>query len=509
MGDYVYNLGQKFDEIVARHANRTAIRYPDGKEYTFNQLSKLADNFADYLLRKGVVIDDVIAIFNDKSIECFALMLACNKAGITYTNLDINSPEERLVKIIERCNPRLVFVDPVLGASFTLAATVQKEALIYLSEIRFEVDVTPAIPYDVTGATPVYIMFTSGSTGFPKGAVMSHANVLNLINWGKQTFGITDQDIATNVNPIYFDNSVFDFYSAVYNGAALVPFNGAQTRNPHALVQEVQNTKCTVWFSVPSMLVYLLTTKAIEAHSLPALRTIIFGGEGFPKPKLKKLYELFGDRIQLVNVYGPTECTCICSSYNITETDFDNIVDFAPLGKLAPNFSYEIIPQETGNKMVGELCLKGPNVGLGYYRDKERTEKSFVQNPFNINYHEIVYKTGDLVRLDEGGEFHFLGRTDNQVKHMGYRIEMEEIEAGLNSIHGVKESAVVYKKLGDGLGNIIGFVAVQEDVSTEKIMTEIKKKVPEYMVPKKIYAMDALPKNSNGKIDRVELKNGL
>jgi D-alanine--poly(phosphoribitol) ligase subunit 1 len=274
-------------------------------------------------------------------------------------------------------------------------------------------------------------------------------------------------------------------------------------------VKQVQDAGCTIWFSVPSMLVYLLTTKAIDNYSMPSLRKIIFGGEGFPKPKLQKLHTLVGNRTQLVNVYGPTECTCICSSYDITERDFVNMTDLAPLGKLAPNFSYEIIPQDEAVPFIGELCLKGPNVGLGYYNDAERTQTSFIQNPFNPYYNELVYKTGDLVRLDEQGDFHFMGRVDNQIKHMGYRIELEEIEAGLNTISGVKESAVVYKKLGDGLGNIIGFVAAQNGLESSFVLEEIKKKVPEYMVPKKVYVMETLPKNSNGKIDRVQLKNQL
>ena len=183
----------------------------------------------------------------------------------------------------------------------------------------------------------------------------------------------------------------------------------------------------------------------------------------------------------------------------------------APLGKLAPNFDYEIIPQDKSEPNIGELCLKGPNVGLGYFNDEERTVSSFVQNPNHDKYSEIVYRTGDLVELDKAGEFHFLGRVDNQIKHMGYRIELEEIEAGLNSIKHVKEAAVVYKKdEKKGLGNIFGFVAADGNVLTvSEVVIQIKEKVPSYMVPKKIRVLDALPKNSNGKIDRPALKKSI
>jgi D-alanine--poly(phosphoribitol) ligase subunit 1 len=507
MKHYVYNLGHQFDKIVNQFPNHVAIRYPEEHEYTYATLDKMANGYAHYLASQKIKTGDVIAIFNDKSVDCFAIMLACLKLGITYTNLDINSPEERITKIVDRCNPKIIFVDPKLDTNYSNTNAFVKKQIIFLNELQIEPSAfSPKIHYDITGGTPAYIMFTSGSTGFPKGAVMSHANVLNLIYWGKETFGVTEQDICTNVNPVYFDNSVFDFYNALFNGAILAPFDHKQTRNPHQLVQQVEKVGCTIWFSVPSMLVYLLTTKAIEENSLSTLRKIIFGGEGFPKPKLKKLYELVKERTQLINVYGPTECTCICSSYAISDKDLENLTELAPLGKLAPNFGYEIIPQNLNEPWIGELCLKGPNVGMGYYNDTERTQASFIQNPFNKNHNEIIYKTGDLVELDQNGEFHFLGRVDNQIKHMGYRIELEEIEAGLNTIIGVKESAVVYKKLGDGLGSIIGFVATDNSIEAEFVMEEVKKKVPEYMVPKKIYTLNVLPKNSNGKIDRVELK---
>ena len=507
MKPYLYNLGQKFDLILEQYADRIAIKYPDGQAYTYSEFNKLANKLANFLLSKKAKVNDVIAIFNDKSVESFALMLACLKIGITYTNLDPNSPEERLNKIIKCCNPSLIFIDPKFKP-FSKKIEFPLEHIITLDNPSSP-DLQPVLDYEITGNTPAYIMFTSGSTGFPKGAVMSHENVLNLIDWAKETFEISVNDIGTNVNPVYFDNSVFDFYSSLFNGASLVPFDHDQTRNPHALVKQIEEMQCTIWFSVPSMLIYLLTTKAISKGSMPSLRTIIFGGEGFPKPKLEKLFELTSERAKLINVYGPTECTCICSSYEITKKDFNDQTILAPLGPLASNFSFEIIPSDPDKKEIGELCLKGPNVGMGYYNDPERTKASFIQNPFNYQYHELVYKTGDLVRLDENSHFHFMGRVDNQIKHMGYRIELEEIEAGLNAIEGVKESAVVYQPLGPGLGNIIAFVALDSGIESSFVVEEIKKKVPDYMVPRKVVPMDILPKNRNGKIDRVELKKNL
>lgn len=500
---YTYNLSQRFIAVSQQFADRTALRYPSGKEVSYSELSALVGAQVSRLRASGIVPGDVVALLNNKSPEGYAMMLASLFVGSIYSNLDLTSPVDRIEKIMGKCQPKVLFHD--LSCEELVDSIKDKGLVPTIKPLAIDADGAALTANDViTGADPAYIMFTSGSTGFPKGAVMSHANILNMIGWSQATFGIDENDVMTNVNPIYFDNSVFDFYSAIFSGAALVPIGSDVTKDPKQLVATVDENGCTIWFSVPSMLVFLLTTKALDSSSFRHMRKVIFGGEGFPKPKLKKLHELIGDRVDLVNVYGPTECTCICSSYHIRECDFENMDELAPLGFIAPNFSYEILDADPEDG-VGELFLIGPNVGLGYYND-ERTASSFIQNPHNTSHTQIGYRTGDLVRKDENGHLHFKGRVDNQIKHLGYRIELEEIEAALSTIDGVHESAVVYKELGHGMGNIFAFVHAQgEDAAP--IMEELKKRVPPYMYPKKINLMGELPKNRNGKIDRKELKN--
>ena len=337
---------------------------------------------------------------------------------------------------------------------------------------------------------------------------MSHANVLSFIAWGQDHFRIEPSDVFTNVNPIYFDNSAFDFYTSIFSGAILVPLTPAQAKNPRLTVRLVGEAGCTIWFSVPSLLVYLLTTRALTAHSLPTIRKIIFGGEGFPKAKLKLLHDLFAGRADLENVYGPTECTCICSAHTIEQRDFEDIQGLATLGHLSQNFSGEILPLDQSDPDFGELLLLGPHVGLGYYNDPDRTAQAFVQNPRHVLYRDIGYRTGDLVRRDESGRLHFKGRADFQIKHMGYRIELEEIEAALGTLPGVKECAAIYLKIGEGMGQIHGFVAMDESSESDSLVAQAAQIVPPYMVPKKISVLPALPKNANGKIDRqLLLKN--
>jgi len=335
--------------------------------------------------------------------------------------------------------------------------------------------------------------------------LITHDNLLNLIAWSIETFNISPADILTNVNPLYFDNSVFDFSSALFSGACLVPFSRETLGNPMLLVKQIDELECSLWFSVPSLLIYLDTMKVLNKDNMKSVKRFIFGGEGYPKLKLKHLYNMYSNRSDFFNVYGPTECTCICSSYRITSGDFRDINGLPPLGKIASNFSYLIL-DDNGNEVafneIGELCLLGPNVGKGYYNDVERTRKSFVQNLYNTRYGELMYKTGDMVRYNpKDDNVYFLGRKDNQIKHMGYRIELEEIEDALNRLDYVSQAAVLRGYVRE-LSQIIAVVSSAEKIDEKKIRNDLRQIIPDYMIPSRIFMEKELPKNPNGKIDR-------
>jgi len=512
---YIYNLGLLFDEVCKKNKDRIALHYSRQHSVSFGEFGKLSNKTANYLLGKGIRKGDVVAILNTKSEYALSVMIACLKIGAIYTNLDLSSPWERISKIFSKCRPKAVIKDYSDNKLLDKALKENGYTVIDLHSAEYQDEISKhhsdkaVMDYDVTGSNPAYIMFTSGSTGFPKGAVMSHQNLINFINWGKERFDIKTDDAFTNVNPIYFDNSVFDFYTSVFTGTRLVIFPNDAAKDVRGMLDKINELKCTIWFSVPSFLVYLITTKVLNKNEFRHIRKISFGGEGFPKPRLKFLYELYCERAEFVNVYGPTECTCICSSYRITEKDFDNMAELAPLGFLAPNFDYEIIPLQENDKSYGELCLKGPNVGLGYYGDEQLTRKSFIRNPFNSGLDEIIYKTGDIVKKADNGYLHFKGRIDNQIKHMGYRIELEEIESVINTLEYVNESAVLYKKTDSGIGQIIAFVDSKSEKESANIGNDIKSKLPPYMKPKKIIILPGLPKNRNGKTDKIKLKETL
>lgn len=508
---YTYNLGLKFKEVASQNSESNAL-LTDGAAVSYRELDENSDLLAAHFLESGLSSGDVICISGEKTVRAIECILAALKAGVTYSVFDPESPIARLEKVFDCCKPSLILCSSAIKEKFA-NSRFQFVDYSFLPS-RF----TPACALSIerhirslTASTPAYIMFTSGSTGVPKGAVMTHQNVLNLISWSHETYSFQPTDVLTSVNPLFFDNSVFDLYSSLFAGAALALFDANTVRDPGKLLKLIEQFKCTSWFSVPSMLIYLQTVRALKAESFGALRRIIFGGEGYPKAKLKQLFDLYCERIDFYNVYGPTECTCICSSYHVSKEDFADLKGFLPLGTLAPNFNGLIVDEdlrEVNPGEIGELLLQGPNVGLGYFRDTERTRASFVQNPINTKFSEIVYRTGDLVFLDQNdGKIWIVGRADNQIKHMGYRIELEEVENALSCLRSVEQSAVIHCEIR-GLSQIVAFVRSKDNSVDElSLRDDLARLIPHYMIPTKFVFLSQLPRNANGKLDRKTLKS--
>jgi D-alanine--poly(phosphoribitol) ligase subunit 1 len=492
--------------VAGRHARRPALWLDEHEHVSYGELNALANRVARLLVERRVGRGDVVCLTGEKTAFTFACIVGCLKIGALYCVLDPDGPVERLRKILSTARPRVLVADADrLPALREIAAGLDFELVDgdpqLLAPALNGLDDSDLPQTDhVVGDDPAYIMFTSGSTGFPKGAVMTHANVLNLIAWSAKTFSITEADVLTNVNPLYFDNSVFDIYSALFTGARLVPFSKAETTDPGTLADKCDTAGCTLWFSVPSLLIYLQTMKVADGTRLGSIRRFVFGGEGYPKAKLKRLYDAYARRSEFYNVYGPTECTCICSCYELTREDFADLRGLPPLGHIIDDFEYLIVdaggePVPAGE--IGELCLMGPNVGRGYYDDPDRTAASFADGP--------MYRTGDLVRQDPSdGLLYFEGRRDNQVKHMGYRVELEEIEVALSSLDYVAEAAVLHTA-ANGLSRLVAVVAAQ-DLDRERIRADLGRIVPGYMIPAEFRCQERLPRNPNGKVDRRSLE---
>lgn len=510
MTNHVYfNLAQMFYHVSSQNAELPALKF-EHRTFSYEELNDLAESIARLLIKSNRTPPKVVGIINTKSEYGYACMLACLRLGAAYVNIDAESPARRTTAILGVSVPDLLVADCDLDPELT---EIVPKSVIHLNRIDMTDAKEVALPDmgSINGNKPAYIMFTSGSTGTPKGVAISHQSVLNFIQWSRTRFSITQEDIFAQLSPLYFDNSVFDFYTALFTGASLAPVSKELLNNPPELVKHVTKMQCTIWFSVPSLYVYSLTMRCFCSDYLYNIRCFIFGGEGFPKVKLKQVFDIYGATAKFINVYGPTEGTCICSSYDVRSSDFENLDGILPLGTLNPNFGKLILNDDGKAKddEEGELCLIGPNIALGYYNSWELTREAFCNNPFESAYHERIYKTGDIVRYSSStGLLEFIARKGNQIKHMGYRIELDEIEYHLNSLNGVAEAAVIYNKRGDGLGKIFAAVATDKDstLSEKNIITSLQSLLPIYMIPSAIELMATLPKNANGKIDRNEIK---
>ncbi len=347
-------------------------------------------------------------------------------------------------------------------------------------------------------------MFTSGSTGEPKGVVIPHQGVLHLVDWAHRDLGIGPQDRLTNVNPIYFDNSVFDIYAALLNGAGIVGLDALKGRPPAELVADIAKYKCTFFFAVPTLFMYLDSMHLLTPEKLPGVSRFMFGGEGFPLARLRRFFDAFAGHAQLINCYGPTETSCICSGFPITNEVFDTTDGFAPLGRLNPNFSYRILDEDlkpVAAGSTGELWLGGPCVGLGYINNPEETQKRFRQDPLIDGHRPVLYRTGDLVQEDRTGVLRFRGRADNQVKLRGYRVELEEIDHALASIPGIVRALAVVLQDRSGSSRLVAAYAGSK-LSDADLLACCNAKLPAYMVPSRFTWLENIPVNANGKADR-------
>lgn len=510
---YRYNLALAFAAIADEQPERAALRLSPEQVLSYRQLDRAANQLASVLADRGLEYGDALGIVHTKSPGCYAAMLAAHKLGASYVNLDDTNPAPRLKHIFSTARPKMVLAE-TMPEAFREALAGSGAAVHEFSDPRFASDVSGA-PADepmrraiATGSDPAYINFTSGSTGIPKGAIVTHDNVLNFCRWARARLGIEPADVLTGLNPPYFDVSVFDFFGALLAGASVVPVPRETLADPSRVIERVEQMGCTVWCSVPSLLVYLTALKLVTAERLSRIRQFVYIGEVYPKPELRKLWAAFGHRSKIVNTYGPTECTVMCSAHDVRVEDLDEDDRSVPLGPIADNCAALVLDEgrQVAPGEVGELYVMGPQVGLGYINDPERTEKAFVSNPLNDRWSERAYKTGDLVRLGaDGRTLEYVGRADNQIKHMGYRIELEEIETALNRQPGVIQSAVVHKPDSTGVKILAAYVAAEGTLSKKALRDGLLRLLPAYMIPQHIEVRNDLPKNANGKVDRVAL----
>ena len=494
------NILELLENSAAKFPDKTAFVDENGA-VTYSQLENDSKRVGSALLELDVK-HKPIAIYINKSANVICAMMGIVYSGNIYTVIDTEMPQERIEKIFSTLCPAAIITDDVNSENakaFGLETFLIDEAKCTeinekkLDEIRSEQIDTDAL----------YILYTSGSTGMPKGTVITHKNVLAYSNWAVETFNIDENTVFGNQTPFYFSMSVTDIYSTLRTGAALVIIPKICFSFPIKLVEFLNENKVNTIYWVPSAFGIAANFKLFEIEVPKYLKTVLFAGEVMPVKFLNYWKQYLPKTTVFANLFGPTETTDICTYY-VAEREFDT-AESLPIGKHCDNCNVFIVNEkgeEAKKGEEGELYVRGSFVASGYYNNPEKTAEMFVQNPLNSAYPEICYKTGDLVKVNERGEIIYIGRKDFQIKRMGYRIELGEIEAAASAVDGVKECACIFRKESD---KIVLYYSASK-FSENEMEGFLKSKLNAYFLPDIIIKTASLPRNANGKIDRKELE---
>jgi amino acid adenylation domain-containing protein len=514
------SLHAMFNAVARRRTDECAVEDPPDGQITYAQLDVLSDRVRDRLIAFGVRKGDRVGIYLRKSIDAVAALLGAMKAGAAYVPVDPSAPAWRCAYILSDCTVAAVVIEQQYSDTFaeeTRGLGAQVPALIVvegsgggapLRRALDALDTSAPAPFraSVTSAADdlAYILYTSGSTGKPKGVMLTHRNALSYIDWLSDVFDIRQTDRFSSHAPFHFDLSILDLYLCFKHGGTLVLIGSEAGREPAGLAKLIAERKLTIWYSAPSILSVLAEFGKLERYDYSSLRIVYFAGEVFPVKYLRLIKSLWVSP-RYVNMYGPTE-TNVCTWFEVPSRVPDERAEPYPIGKVCNNLRGKVVDEggrNLPNDAEGELCISGPNVMQGYWNLPEQTARGFLVDPSGVAW----YRTGDIVVLDEAGDYVFVGRRDRMVKRRGHRVELGEIEAGLYRHDGIREAAVVARADGDAGVRIRAFIAMKEGHRGSVI--ELKRfsaeQLPASMVPDDFVFLDALPKTSTDKMDYQRL----
>ena len=491
------------DETAKRLPNKLALQDISGNiTYQEYRSKSLAIAYKIVELNKGEMKKPIV-VYLEKGKEVLVSFMGVAYSGCFYSPIDTEMPQSRVDKILEVLKPEIVITTNKLKTNFE-KFNFYGSYIIYEETICSEEDETAVKPYTekIIDTDLLYVLFTSGSTGVPKGVSICHRSVIDYTDWVTETFNITQKDTFGNQAPFYFDNSILDIYSCMKTGATLNIIPKKLFFQPVPLLEYIKYNKINTIFWVPSALIVVSKLKAFRNVDLSdTLKRVLFCGEVMPNKQLN-IWRKFLPNVTYANLYGQTEITDACTYY-IFDIEFS---DDEPLPIGIPMSNTDILVLNDEDKLVtddevGELCVRGTSLAMGYYNNPEKTRSAFVQNPLNKAVPEIIYRTGDLVRYNEYREIIYISRKDFQIKHLGHRIELGEIETAISSLEEVTLNCCLYDEKNQ---KIVLFVDAQVD--RDYIKERIEKLVPEYMIPGKVIYLENMPINANGKIDRIKLK---
>ncbi len=494
---------------------------------TYEALELASNRWAHLLKDAGCGRGDRVCLLTPKSPAAIVAILGVLKAGAVYVPLDPVSPVPRLEKMIASCDDRWILasgpVGPTLDALFSAPGFADTHSIGWLGADEPPAGVTaqfsladlptyPAtLPLSANGPQdPAHILFTSGSTGMPKGVVITHASVRRFIEWAVSYFGTAPTDRISGHPPLHFDLSTFDMFGTFAAGAELHLVPPELNLLPHKLAELIRSAELTQWFSVPSVLNYMAKFDAVRDGDFPALRRVLWCGEVFPTPALIYWMQRL-PHATFTNLYGPTEATIASSYYTVPScpTSEDEVV---PIGQACGGEELLVLDEALGPVPpgeVGELYIRGAGLSPGYWRDPVKTGAAFLPYPGATDPGDRIYRTGDLATRGPDGLVRFLGRADSQIKTRGYRVELGEIEAALHALGRLRECAVVGVPSPDfdGVAICCAYAPLAgADAAPAGLREGLARALPSYMLPSRWLKFADLPKTTNGKIDRRRLK---
>jgi amino acid adenylation domain-containing protein len=499
------NILDYLANTVKNVPNKTAI-VENERNISFNELDLMSRTLA-VELNKSNYANKPIAVFLPKSIESIIANIGITYSGNAYMNLDIKTPTNRISKILEQIKPAVIITNGKYHE--ILYAIANDIPLIIFEDISFNgehnLDTLDQVKKKIIDTDPYCIINTSGSTGTPKGVALNYKSFIDFTEWAVETLKIGDDEIIGSLSPIVFDIYSFELCMLMAKGSTIVLLPESLAAFPIRLLSIMQEKKVSFIFWVPTIMVNIANMDLLSKIKLPDLQTVWFAGEVFPTKQFK-YWKKHLNETMFVNLYGPIEITLDCTYYIVEKDLNDN--EPIPIGYPCRNTGILILnenDQEVTGDEEGELCVRGTSLAMGYYNNLEKTQAAFVQNPLNKSYPEVIYRTGDIVAKNGFGEIVFKGRKDSLVKHLGYRIELGEIEHVIvNILNIVKNGCVVYQTTRK---EITLFYESETEISLADFRKQIASILPKYMIPTVFIRMDEMPRNTNGKIDRLMLKN--
>lgn len=499
------------DKAVIEHGDKTAVS-DEFEVFSFTRLKAAGQSIATALLKydDNEYMPQPVMVYLPKSGKCIASFMGAMYSGNPYVPIAYDMPSSRIQRIVDLLEGRGAIITDEQGIETVRKMNVPSSipVLLYneISTIPADEDAIYKALGKVCDTDPIYIMFTSGSTGEPKGVTVPHRGVIDYALWVHNTFGIDSTSKLGNQAPFYFDNSIFDIYSMLLTGAEMNIIPETLFMFPSKLPEYIRDNNITTIFWVPTVMINVANSGALEDVTMPLLKTVAFCGEVMPNTQLN-IWRKFHPDATYANLYGPTEISDVCTYYIVDRKFQDH--DPLPIGRACENMRIVILNSD--NKIAkpneqGELCVIGSGVALGYWNRPDISDKVFINNPINSLYQERIYRTGDLAYVTDDGLIMYDGRKDNQVKVKGNRIELGEIECAAMCVNGVKGACAVFDVQNE---RIVLFVESCEALVLRKFNNELKQYIPKYMLPSKLVVMDKFPHTANDKIDRVTLKKSL